>query len=38
MAHPILVSAAELDERVAGGRALPVDCRFDFADTAKGRT
>lgn len=37
MAHPILVSAAELESLLGEGRALPVDCRFDFADTGKGR-
>jgi thiosulfate/3-mercaptopyruvate sulfurtransferase len=33
----ILLSAAELEQLIRGRKALPVDCRFDFADTAKGR-
>ncbi len=38
MTPKILVSAAELDGLVRDGRALAVDCRFDFADPGKGRT
>lgn len=37
MAKNILVSAAELDALVRDGRCIPVDCRFEFSDTEKGR-
>jgi thiosulfate/3-mercaptopyruvate sulfurtransferase len=32
-----LVSAAELDALLGDGRCIPVDCRFEFSDTGKGR-
>jgi thiosulfate/3-mercaptopyruvate sulfurtransferase len=32
-----LVSAAELDALLGNGRCIPVDCRFEFSDTGKGR-
>lgn len=38
MSRKILVSAAELDRLIQGGRAMAVDCRFDFADSGKGRS
>ncbi len=37
MATNILVSAAELDALLGDGRCIPVDCRFEFSDTGKGR-
>ncbi len=37
MSAPILLSAARLSERIAAGEAIAVDCRFDLADTGKGR-
>ena len=37
MSRKILLPAAELDDLIQAGKALPVDCRFDFADTGKGR-
>lgn len=37
MSRKILLSAAELDGLIRGGECVPVDCRFDFADTGKGR-
>jgi len=37
MSEPILLSAARLNERIAAGEAIAVDCRFDLADTGKGR-
>ena len=37
MSEPILLSAARLSERIAAGEAIAVDCRFDLADTGKGR-
>ena len=38
MSRKILVSAAELDSLIRSGRAIAVDCRFDFADPDKGRS
>jgi len=37
VANNILVSAAELEALLDDGRGLPVDCRFEFSDTEKGR-
>ena len=37
MADSILVSAAELEALLSDRRCIPVDCRFEFSDTAKGR-
>jgi len=37
VAKNILVSAAELDALIGDGRCIPVDCRFEFSDTDKGR-
>ena len=37
MNRKILVSAAELDSLIGNGRAIAVDCRFDFANPEKGR-
>jgi len=37
VANNILVSAAELDALRKDGRCLPVDCRFEFNGTDKGR-
>jgi thiosulfate/3-mercaptopyruvate sulfurtransferase len=37
VAKNILVSAAELEALVSDGRCIPVDCRFEFSDTDKGR-
>jgi thiosulfate/3-mercaptopyruvate sulfurtransferase len=33
----ILISAAQLNERIAADDCIVVDCRFDLADTGKGR-
>jgi thiosulfate/3-mercaptopyruvate sulfurtransferase len=38
LSRQILVSAAELDSLIRNGRAIAVDCRFDFADPDKGRS
>jgi len=38
MSRKILLSAAELDGLIRSGDCVPVDCRFDFADTGKGRS
>ena len=32
-----LVSAAELESLIDSGRCIVVDCRFEFADTSRGR-
>ena len=37
MATNILVSAAELESLLGVDRCVPVDCRFEFSDTGKGR-
>lgn len=37
MSQKILVSAAELDSLIQRAACVAVDCRFDFADTDKGR-
>ena len=37
MATNILVSAAELEALLGADRCIPVDCRFEFSDTGKGR-
>ena len=38
MNTPILLSAAQLNDRLQSGDAIVVDCRFDLADTGKGRS
>lgn len=38
MSRKMLLSAAELDSLIRSGECVPVDCRFDFADTLKGRS
>lgn len=38
MSRKILLSAAELDSLISSGTCVPVDCRFDFADSGKGRS
>lgn len=38
MSTPILLSAAQLNERLQTGDVIVVDCRFDLADTEKGRS
>jgi thiosulfate/3-mercaptopyruvate sulfurtransferase len=37
VATKILVSAAELEALLGDDRCIPVDCRFEFSDTDKGR-
>jgi thiosulfate/3-mercaptopyruvate sulfurtransferase len=37
LSQKILVSATELDSLIHSGECVAVDCRFDFADTDKGR-
>jgi thiosulfate/3-mercaptopyruvate sulfurtransferase len=37
MSAPILLSAAQLNELIRSGDCVVVDCRFDLADTGKGR-
>ena len=38
MSSNILVSAAELEALIDDDRCVTADCRFDFADTSRGRS
>ena len=38
MSKPILLSAAQLNDCLKAGDCIVVDCRFDLADTGKGRS